>query len=98
MTLKTTTRTVIEVDEYDLNKFISDEYGHDFECVADQEWDNDQSHLIEIEKTPLDSVAEQKVTKFRETGRYSWSLYALLQDLCNCDKLSPGSYLITVRW
>lgn len=96
MKLKHKKKVVFEVDYTDLEEFIEEVYGHSIELVADQEWNNDESHPISISKKALSNPSKIKV--FKETGKGDWLMYHLLEDMCNNGLIEEGHYLINVNW
>ena len=47
----------------------------------------------------LDEYDQEEVTKFQESGDYSYgTVSSLLDDLCFREIIEPGTYLITVYW
>lgn len=101
MELKYTERTFLEVDYSDLNSFIKDLYGHDFECVADQEWTNYSKHEFNISKSDHESMFDSDVEKlqtWKDTGKGQYLLRFILEDLVAQGKIPEGRYLIDVFW
>lgn len=90
--------TYIEVDYYDIDKLITDFYGREYESVDYQEWNNDESHSINIEKGPLDKWEQETVNNWKTNGKGMWSIRTLLKDICNNEGIEPGEYLISVSW
>lgn len=89
--------TYTEVQYHDLDDYIQEVYGHEFNCVADQEWSNDSKKTVWAEEG-TDKWDQEKVDKFVATGHYSFSLQAILRDLCNRKLLEPGKYLVSICW
>ena len=87
-----------EVDYDDLDDFISEQYGREFEIVADQELMNDVSKTVTIKKSVLNQWEQKDLEEWKLTGRKNWMLYTLLTDLCNRDLIPEGEYLINISW
>ena len=100
MPLKSRTTTYIEVDYSDLDAFISEVYGHDFESAACEEWSNDSQHKIIIPgKYVFSDDDYESIQRFRRGDGYdSFILRAIMQNMVNNDVLPPGNYLISVSW
>lgn len=98
MALKYVEKTIREVDYSDLDDFIKEEYGQDFECVADQEWSNHMSRQIDVRKEEIDKDDLEEIEIFKSTGKYEHLLRELLTDLCNKDKIEPAEYIIKIFW
>jgi hypothetical protein len=91
-------KVLIEVNYDELNNLIRQEYGQDFHCVSDMEWNNDESHSISLCKKELGEYDQRKVDQFKKNGDSYFILYALMQDMVNRDILEEGEYLINVCW
>lgn len=96
--LKTKRRIVLATDYNDLDNFISQVYGRDFESIADQEWSNYEDHEINVEPEPLDAYDEKKLKDFLAGEWPSGMLHILLTDMANRKLIEPGNYLISVFW
>ena len=96
--MKLTTKTVHKVDYHDFDKMVQQTYNRpDYECVAWEEWSNNESHEI-----PVDGyVAEYDRGELEEfkngTGNYV-SAYSLLDDMASQGLIPTGDYLIEVYW
>jgi hypothetical protein len=90
--------TVIEVDYKELEDLIKDTYRHEFDIVADQEWNNDESHSVEFQKGVSDNYTRRTVDTFKKDGSGNFVLYALMQDMVNEGILEEGQYLIGICW
>ena len=87
--------TVVEFG--DLERFISQEYGHLFEFAVDQESGNDTYYAFSVERE-LDDYERKYIQEFEKTGTGVYLARALLNDLCIKGKIEPGEYLIRVSW
>lgn len=101
--LKYREKLVLQVDYNDLNEFITQAYGltQPYEVVAEEEWGNDQSHTLLVEKRELDEdeledIVTMEATKGKRIPSYTTS--TLLDDLCNKGLIEPGEYLVRVTW
>ncbi len=90
------------VEEEQLNRFITEYYQlkAPFSCHANELWRNDSTHRFQIVKEELDTYDAKKVQALMETPHepLSYSVQAILQDLCNRGAIPPGHYLIEVSW
>lgn len=100
MPLKMTAVTVYEVDSYDLEQFINEQYpaAKSYSFVASTECGNDSQHEYNVQGVPLDKWSAEDVTSFSTGKRASCSLQDILNDLCNRDLIPAGTYLIKVCW
>jgi hypothetical protein len=96
--LKCQKKTVIEVDYGDLDRFIQEVYGHEYEIVADQELGNDCCKSVTVKKEKLNQWEQADLDMFISTGIYRYMLHTILSDLCNRDLLEPGEYVIEISW
>jgi hypothetical protein len=96
--LKSETETVIKVQYFDLEEFISQVTGHDYEVVASEEWSNDSQHRFFVDGI-LQKYELKEWKKFKETGEADcFFLRTILNGLCYDKKILPGNYLVTVCW
>lgn len=94
-------KTYKEIDYSDLDDFISNYYGHPnkFECVCSEEWGNYQSHTIRVEKKKLSDYDQSYIDFFKKFGKYkTYSLRAMLTDMCNNGVFPEGEYLVKIFW
>ena len=87
-----------EVDYDDLDDFISEQYGREFEIVADQGLMNDVSKTVTVKKEQLNQWEQRDLEEWKLTGRKNWMFSTLLTDLCNRDLIPEGEYLINISW
>ncbi len=103
--MKFTKKTVIEINYGDLDELITDflkskgfseknfdKYG--YECVAENEWGNDQSHSFTV-SGEIGSYTQKKIDE-KDYG--SLSTYDLLDWICAEKGIDPGEYLVDVCW
>lgn len=103
MDLKIETKTIQSVDIYELDKFIKTylpqyldgkdkmlEEIRDYEVVAYEEWNNDESHELEVRAT------SEEFEKYTDSLMYN--LGAILDLLCSKGHIEEGSYVIKVFW
>lgn len=97
MKLKATKEVVYKVSYRDVEELIEEVYKKDFELVADQEASNDSS--IEICGVDVDNVDDEEgIEEFKKTGRYSFLLDSLINDLCKNGHIEKGDYIIRICW
>jgi len=96
-----TTKTINKLDYNDLDKEItaflkSKNYSeknfdkYDYECVAENEWGNYQSHSFDVEPEDPDQDEKQDI-KGLGTGE-------ILNWMCFDKIIPPGEYLVDVFW
>ncbi len=97
--LKYTEETLRVVDYHDLDAFITELSGHEYECVSSEEWSNDSCYRIKVDGEVDDY--EREYWKKQKAGEDPESTYCL-PHIMNCmveEKLiEPGTYLIRVSW
>jgi len=103
MNLKHVKKQLIVVDYGDLDEFISDIYGREYEIVADLELMqegifNDVSKSTLVKKEQLDKWQQGELNKWKTSGRGNRMFHTLMTDLCNRDLIEPGEYLIEISW
>jgi hypothetical protein len=81
------------VDYSDLEDFINEHYKSDYEIVAANEWNNDTSYSINVEKEEFTEYEEEKLRDFNFC-----TIRIILLDLCNKGLIEEGDYLIKVSW
>lgn len=96
--LKSVTKTVINVNYSDLNKFITEVYGKDFEFAVDVESSNDVSHSYTVKKEELTEWNRKHIDNFIATGRYGYITRSLLIDMANKGLIEEGDYIVDVSW
>jgi hypothetical protein len=98
-TLKIKKVSYFQIEYHDLDKFIQAVYGiRYFSCVAVEEWSNDSKHQIHVEKEELQKWDLDKIEEVKFGKEPSYSLRAVMTDMCNRGLIEPGSYLINVCW
>lgn len=99
MPLEMTVKTVFEVDYSDLDNFIEEVYGHQYEIVGAEECGNYCSKTYNIKKEALDDYDVKRLNEFIANGKYQYlSPNVLLTDCCNRDLIPAGEYLIDIFW
>ena len=93
--LKTTKKTIIEVDYSDLEDFINNIYGGNFDFVSTQEANNYSSYDFDVPSGYITFSAEEKI---REGDYNGISVNQILQCLYEDDLIEAGDYLVRVSW
>ena len=101
MKLKHEIKTIISVEYYDLDAFLTTRFDliDDYEFIAMEELVNDIVKSIDVGKEKLgiydqeyiDAVVENKIPK-------PYGTRAILCHLCNLGEIPEGEYLINVSW
>jgi len=96
--LKSVKKTIFEVDYGDLEDFINEIYGGNFEFVAIQEANNYCSYTFDIPSKDIFFFSDEK-ERIRQ-GKYDRdiSVYQILQCLYEDGFLEAGEYLVNVSW
>lgn len=91
-------QTVVKVDSYDLDRFISEHYGIPFESVPDQLLHNGSDLVTIVKKREMDTYEISQLEKWK-SGEYVGSMLdTLLTDLCNRNILPGCELLVYVLW
>lgn len=101
MKLEYTVKTIKEIDYYDLDNIITEflkskKYSdknfdkNGYECIAENEWSNYQSHSFDIEPE-LPDEEDQKNIRYLGTGE-------ILNWMCFDGIIEPGEYLVNISW
>ena len=91
--------TYIEVNDNDVDDLVKETYGKDFECACSEEMSNGTRMNISVEfGKPLYEWDQKKIIEFKATGRYSFALRTLFQDMVNNKVIKPGNYLVECSW
>lgn len=92
--LKYTEGTIFCVEYMDLEKFILEETGHEYELLPNEEFRNDSVYRYRI--GPSNSPDWER---FKTTGeQVPFLLRDILKGLCSEGKVPIGNYLICVCW
>jgi hypothetical protein len=87
----------LKVDYNDLSEYIKHIYGKEFDIIDDQEKGNDS--LCDVRVTgKLDKYAKDSLEKWLKTGRHSYLLSAVMNDLCDKKLIKPGYYVVYISW
>jgi hypothetical protein len=90
--------TCQQISTRDLGRFICEVYQiNEYEICANEEWTRDALHLVSVEKQSLYEWDLEKIRKVKAGEEPSFSLRAVMTDLCNQGLIEPGSYLIDAR-
>lgn len=84
----------------DFDDVVKEVYGHEYECVADMEWNNDSSYVRNNIRcgTELANYECNDIRIFQQDGYYSYMFDTLLQDLVNRGVLPEGNWTVNVTW
>jgi hypothetical protein len=94
-------KVVVEVDYNDVDDLVNRHFPNmrnPYECVAYEEWGNDQDHSMDIDGK-LDSDDIKDIHEMMNRGKWKhWRTRALLNYLCSLGVIEPAEYLISVSW
>lgn len=93
-----TEEKVFKVDYNDLDQFIKEEYGVEYESAAYEEWSNYQSHEKTVQKEELDEFETKELENFKGGKPKHYMIGTILKDLVNRDRIPEGDYVISVFW
>lgn len=98
MNLKCKTETVHSVNYNNLEQFIKQTTGHEYEILPNEEWNNDTQHRFLIDGKMLD-FHQKDWEAFKSTGEQDpFRLRNIMNGLCADGHLLPGIYVINVSW
>ena len=85
---------------HELDKLIADTYKvSGYECVAEEEWNNDSSYTFNSVNGSLKEYEGDRVSKWLNgTGRPMYCTGIFLSMLVRDNVLPFGNYLVTVCW
>ena len=87
------------VDYNVLSEFISEVYGHNYDCQQDMEWGNDSHNVISVCKELAKIYQNDKqVEDFKLTGEGAYILHPLMYDLAVRELIPYGTYDVRVCW
>ena len=90
--------TYKQVEYHELEDLILHVYKQEYNIAAREEKSNDISLTYNVKKEELHEYYVYKLEKFIKTGKGSYMLSSLLQDMCNRDIIKEGNYLIDISW
>lgn len=96
-----TKKVIIEVDHYHLETLIREIYGQDYEIMPYEEVGSSQyaaTYNIDVKKSKLDEYDLSRIEKLKTGNPESYSLRAIMTDMCNREIIEDGSYVIGVNW
>jgi hypothetical protein len=91
-------QVVYTADYGEVEKWIEEVYGHEFEIVAQDELSNDSTLSVEVQGSGLDRWSQAHMEAFATTGVAEMRTWAVLEDMCTKGLLEPGTYVIDVGW
>ncbi len=92
-------KTYIEMEYHELDELIQRTFGHRYEVVAFEEWNNDSSHSWTFKVEKLSEYDQKTLDEFIISGKIkNWRTYVLVQHMVNTGVLEPGNYLIEISW
>jgi hypothetical protein len=95
--LKTEKVTLLKVKYGELDRWLSEQLGYEYSCVAVEEWNNYEEHEWTVDGE-LDKWDARKVLKALGGNIPMYSLRPLLNYFCREGKLEAGTYLVEVFW
>ena len=100
MGLKYKMKSVLQVDYYDLDKFLTERFGFDnepYQVVAAEELSRNMVKSIDVNKKEFNAWDQEELDEIlttKEWGTFNTGL--LLCHLCNLGEIPEGEYLIDV--
>jgi hypothetical protein len=104
--LKFTEEKIMVVDYGDFDTFISERFGVEYECVADNEWNNYSSYDFSVQERDVSGPTDDYFHKYTvrdveewiSTNKKSIGAGDLLEYLAWKKEIPFGKYLIKVFW
>jgi hypothetical protein len=98
--MKYETETIYRVDYNEFDEAVQKHFGKpNYECVADNEWNNDSEHSSTVSNAPLDDYDNRHLAEWMTgTKRQAPYFSTLLQKMCVDGIIPPGTYLIDICW
>jgi len=96
--LECSKKLIISVEYSELERFIKQNYGHEYNIADREERDNDTKFTIYVEKEDIGCVREDNIKKFRETGEGKFILQDLMLDMLRNELIDEGDYLVNICW
>ena len=94
-------KKIISTDYSDLEKLIQEVYSQEYEIMPSEEVGSSQyaaTYTQNIKKGELNNFDKTKFEKWKSTGKGSFILHVIMQDLANKDIIEEGEYIIDVNW
>lgn len=89
---------VYELDYWELQELIKEEFGYEYDFVAAEELSNDSTWSVTI-TGELDPFEKAEVDKFAETGVWpDYGTHMIFDEMCRRGTLNPGRYIVEVLW
>ena len=99
MPLKVNKKTVLKVDYNDLESFIFEVYGAEYEIAPGEECNDGTNLKFLVEKEALNEYDLQRLNNWRMgEDMPDFLLHVILTDLCNNGKIEVGEYIVNVSW
>jgi hypothetical protein len=99
MPLRCKTVTTIAIDYSDLENFIKEVYGQEYEIPSEEEKGNDCTITYSLKQEPLGDYDERKMGQFCQGKHHGgMMLRTIMQDLVNNGRIIPGNYSIQISW
>lgn len=104
--MKIKTKTIHHVDYSELERFIQEVYGFEYEMASDMETSNDTSHEFRVtfvEARDLDNPNSPDSHRLQDwkssQGRKQmWGPQLILLDLLRQGKIPEGDYVVRISW
>lgn len=96
--LKMRTKTIHEVDVFDLGDFVEKQYGFNPETISAEEAHNDSVLKFNNIDGVLDPRNQEDADKLFSGKYIPYSTRVLLNKLCKDNHIPAGDYLIKVSW
>jgi hypothetical protein len=89
--------TTVEYGE--LERFIKDVTGHEYEIPFSEDCGNDSWKVFRVDGKLSELWDLPKWENFKTKGHYtSWMLQVILNGLCKDGHLSKGKYIVHISW
>ena len=98
-TLVCVKKVVFEVDYGDLEAFILEQFGREYEIAPGEEASNGSNLRMDIKAEPNSDYYQKQLDRFiAGEGEPTYMVRPILTHLCHTGKIEPGCYIIRVSW
>jgi|SRR5690349_264005 len=99
-------KEIYEMEYGDFDEFVEEKLGRAYECVADNEWSNYESHDFDITRLDTNDDPDcffqrytvREVEQWIRGEKTSIDAGSLLEYMAYKEMIPYGSYLITIFW
>jgi hypothetical protein len=87
----------IEVGYSELEQYIKEVYGQEYEIPCGEETSNDMAKTYHVDGK-IGDYEERQINKWIQTGEGNYILNYLLNHMCKNGKIEAGQYVVEISW